>query len=123
VLSWGRGEVSVVAGCGAPPRAESWGATYRIGDDEAWSGCRLLDISLDGGLIELVGELPEDAAELPFVLQIDSIADDEVGITVNATIQNIQQNATGSAVAEVEFSARREERMLLHLLVRLHELV
>jgi hypothetical protein len=56
-------------------------------------------------------------------LQIDSIADDEVGITVNATIQRVARNDDGTVVADVEFSARREERMLLHLLVRLHELV
>jgi hypothetical protein len=115
--------VSVVAGIGAPPRAESWGASCRIGDDESWSACRLLDISLDGGTIELSGDVPDDAAEVPLLLQIDSIADDEVGITVNATIQGVERNADGTTVAEVEFSARREERMLLHLLVRLHQLV
>jgi hypothetical protein len=108
---------------GAPPRAESWGASCRIGDDQAWSACRLLDISLDGGMIELSGDIPDDAAEVPLLLQIDSIADDEVGITVNATIQGVERNDDGTVVAEVEFSARREERMLLHLLVRLHQLV
>jgi hypothetical protein len=115
--------VSVVAGIGAPPRAESWGASCRIDDDEVWSACRLLDISLDGGTIELSGDVPDDVAELPLLLQIDSIADDEVGITVNATIQRVARSDDGTTIAEVEFSARREERMLLHLLVRLHELV
>jgi hypothetical protein len=116
--------VSVVAGIGAPPRAESWGASYRIGDDEAWAGCRLLDISLDGGTIELSGDVPDDPiAELPFVLQIDSIAEDEVGIAVRAAVERVDRKADGTVVAEVEFSARREERMLLHLLVRLHQLV
>jgi hypothetical protein len=116
--------VSVVADLEARSRAESWGATYRIGDDETWSSCRLLDISLDGASIELSGVVVEDdLAEVPFLLQIDSIADDEVGITVRATIQHLEQRDDGSVVAEVEFSARREERMLLHLLVRLHELV
>ena len=113
-----------VAEVAARSRAESWGATYRIGDDEDWSGCRLLDITLDGASIELCGDVPDGVVdELPFVLQIDSIVDDEVGITMPATIEHLERSATGSVVAEVGFSARREERMLLHLLVRLHELV
>ena len=57
------------------------------------------------------------------VLGIESIAADEVGITVPATIQRLELSADGSVVAEVEFGAGREERMILHLLVRLHELV
>jgi hypothetical protein len=113
--------VPVVEGVVAPPRAESWGASYRLGDEETWSDCRLIDISLDGGSIELAGQVPDDAAALPMLLQVDSIADDEVGITIPATIQHLERNDT--VVAEVEFSARREERMLLHLLVRLHALV
>ncbi len=56
-------------------------------------------------------------------LQIDTIADDEVGITMQATVERIERAADGRLIAEVAFSARREERMLLHLLVRLHELV
>jgi hypothetical protein len=74
-------------------------------------------------MIELSGDVPDDIVERPLLLQIDSIADDEVGITVNATIQGVERNDDGTVVAAVEFSARREERMLLHLLVRLHQLV
>jgi len=92
--------------------------------DQEWCRCRLLDISLDGGVIELGGAVPDGAlAEQTLVLQIDSIADDEIGITMPATVLRVERGGDGSVVSEVAFSARREERMLLHLLVRLHELV
>ncbi len=117
-------EVTVVAGLEASHRAKSWGVTYRFGTDEDWSACRLLDISLDGGVVELDGAVADGAfTEESLVLQIDSIADDEVGITMPATVERVERTGDGSVVAEVAFSARREERMLLHLLVRLHELV
>jgi hypothetical protein len=116
--------VSAVAGLDASRRAQSWGVTYRFGSDQDWCACRLVDISLDGGVIELGGAVPEGPFdELSFVLQIDSIADDEVGVTMPATVQRVTRGEDGSVVADVAFSARREERMLLHLLVRLHELV
>jgi hypothetical protein len=116
--------VSAVAGLDASRRAQSWGVTYRFGSDQDWCACRLVDISLDGGVIELGGAVPDGPFdELSFVLQIDSIADDEVGVTMPATVQRVTRGEDGSVVADVAFSARREERMLLHLLVRLHELV
>jgi hypothetical protein len=116
--------VTVVAGLAPPHEAKSWGVTYRFGTDQEWNACRLLDISLDGGVVELSGADPGGSvAEQSLVLQIDSIADDEVGITMPGTVQRIERAADGRVVAEVAFSARREERMLLHLLVRLHELV
>jgi hypothetical protein len=105
-------------------QAQTWGATCRIGADVAWSRCRLLDLSLDDALIELDGELPAGSlVGLPLVLGIESIAGDDVGITMQATIQRLELGADGGIVAAVRFAARREERMLLHLLVRLHELV
>ena len=116
--------MTVVAGLAPSHQAKSWGVTYRFGADESWSACRLLDISLDGGVVELSGADPDGAFnEQSLVLQIDSIADDEVGITMPATVERVERAADGRVVAEVAFSARREERMLLHLLVRLHELV
>jgi hypothetical protein len=107
------------------PRDESgWCARYRIGAEPAWSECRLLDISLDGAVVELAGDLADGlSAELPFFLQIDSIADDQVGVTMPAAIRSLERGASGGPTAEIEFSARREERMLLHLLVRLRALV
>ncbi len=116
--------MTVVAGLAPTHQAKSWGVTYRFAADESWSACRLLDISLDGGVVELGGALPDGSLTgRSLVLQIESIADDEVGITMPATVQRIELGENGNIVAEVAFSARREERMLLHLLVRLHELV
>ncbi len=52
----------VAAGLNASHRAKSWGVTYRFGTDETWSACRLLDISLDGGVVELSGADPDVGA-------------------------------------------------------------
>ena len=42
---------------------------------------------------------------------------------MRAVIQDHGRSDAGRPTVEIEFSARREERLLLHLLVRLHELV
>ena len=60
--------------------------------------------------------------EQPFFLQIDTIADDEVGIMMRAVVRDVELRETGAPVVQIEFSARREEQLLLHLLVRLHAL-
>jgi hypothetical protein len=101
-----------------------WHARYRIDPATTWSDCRLLDVTLTGAFVELSGPVPDDpTCELSFVLQIDSIADDDVGITMQASIQNLEHTDTGTVIAEIAFRARREEQLLLHLLVRLHSLV
>jgi hypothetical protein len=41
---------------------------------------------------------------------------------MRASISDVSSEDGGRTTAEIEFSARREERILLHLLVRLHEL-
>ncbi len=112
--------VSVVEG------AVDWRAQYRIDPATSWSECRLLDISLTGAVVEVGDEVPHGVrAGHPFFLQIDSIAEDDVGIVMRAVICDHERGDTdaGRSVVEIEFSARREERILLHLLVRLHALV
>jgi hypothetical protein len=89
-----------------------------------WSECQLLDISLTGALVELAGDVPDGpVCDLPFALQIDSIAEDDVGVTMRARVLAVECRDADMIVAEIEFDARREERLLLHLLVRLHTLV
>jgi hypothetical protein len=106
------------------PRAVDWRARYRLDPAARWADCRLLDITLTGAEIELSEELPVGGpAEQPFELQIDTIADDEVGITMQAVIRGHGRNDAGQPLVDIEFSARREERLLLTLLVRLHSLV
>ena len=97
---------------------------FRVDPATEWSECRLIDISLTGARLELFDE-PVDAgpAGHPCLLQISSIAGDDVGIVVRAVICAHEPGDGGRPVVEVEFSARREERLLLHLLVRLHALV
>lgn len=111
------------------PRAPvDWRARYRVGADASWADCRILDISLGGAVVELSDEtsieVPADAsADEHFILRIDTIADDDVGIVMQAVIQDRGLSDAGRPVVDIEFSARREERLLLHLLVRLHSLV
>lgn len=108
-----------------------WRARYRVGAD-AWADCWILDISHRGAVVELADEasldvpvdVPIDApADEQFVLQIDTIAADDVGIVMQAVVQDRRRSDAGRPVVDVEFRARREERLLLHLLVRLHSLV
>jgi len=105
--------------------ALDWHALYRLGPDAPWSECRLLDVTLTDATIELL-DVPAPAVpeEQPVFLQIDSIADDDVGITMSAVVRDTcASHGTGAPVVRIEFRARREEQLLLHLLVRLHTLV
>jgi hypothetical protein len=99
-----------------------WQAHYRLDPDSPWTECRMVDVTLTTATVELGDELPDDALdEHPFFLQIDSIADDDVGIVMQAVVRDAQPGGAGPVV-EIEFRARREEQLLLHLLVRLHAL-
>jgi hypothetical protein len=97
-----------------------WSAHYRFDDGGEWRQCSVLDISLDCAEIELRDARPEEGAAGPLFLQIDSVAEDDVGVIVGAEIRQRDAQDDGRVIVGVEFSARREERMLLHLLVRLH---
>jgi hypothetical protein len=100
--------------------AAEWSAQYRFDHDGDWRDCSVLDISLDWAEIELRDTRPDEGTPGPFFLQIDSVAEDEVGVIVGAEIRHREVMDDGRLIVGVEFSARREERMLLHLLVRLH---
>ena len=98
--------------------SSEWGARWRTEPQAGWTACRVLDVTLSGAVLQVA----DDAVAAPIgetcFLQIDSIAEDEVGVTMRAVVVG----AEGCCV-EVEFEARREEQLLLHLLVRLHALV
>lgn len=85
----------------------------------------MLDVTLNGAALELGDDdaLADAAIGAPCLLQIDSIAEDDVGIVMQAVVCGMREGDAGRLVLDVEFSARREERLLLHLLVRLHALV
>jgi hypothetical protein len=100
--------------------AAEWLAHYRFDAQGDWRECSVLDISLDRAEIELHDARPDEGAAGPFFLQIDSVAEDEVGVIVGAEIRRCGLTDDGRRIVGVDFSARREERMLLHLLVRLH---
>ena len=101
-----------------------WRAQYRCDPDAPWSECTLLDVTLTEATVELAdAPSSEIVDEQPFFLQIDTIADDEVGITMCAVVRRVELRETGVPVVQIEFRARREEQLLLHLLVRLHALV
>jgi hypothetical protein len=99
-----------------------WQAHYRLDPDARWSDCRLVDVTLTTAILELGDAVPDDALDdHPCFLQIDTIADDDVGITMQAVVRDVRTGDAGPVV-EIEFLARREERLLLHLLVRLRSL-
>jgi hypothetical protein len=114
---------SVAAGSSPRRGAIDWHAQYRLDPATSWSECRLLDITLTGALIELPDDPPHLLADHPFFLQISSIADDDVGIVMRAVVTVHEPAHHGISVIEIEFDGRREERMLLTLLVRLRTLV
>jgi hypothetical protein len=116
--------VSVADGLTSPCAEIDWRAQFRVDPAAAWSECRLVDISLTGARLELLDE-PADLgpAGHPCFLQISSIAGDDVGIVMRAVVVAHERGDTGRPVVEIEFDARREESILLHLLVRLHALV
>jgi len=107
----------------SPRDAGDWSAHYCFDHRGDWRECSVVDISLDRAEIELRDAHPEEAVSGPFFLQIDSVAEDEVGVIVGAEIRHREMLDDGRVIVGVEFSARREERMLLHLLVRLHAYV
>jgi hypothetical protein len=100
--------------------AGDWSARYRFDHHAEWRECSVVDISLDCAEIELRDARPDEGGSGPFFLQIDSVAEDDVGVIVGAEIRRREVLDDGRVIVGVEFSARREERMLLHLLVRLH---
>jgi hypothetical protein len=108
-----------VAEPGSPRDGADWSAHYRFDHEGDWRECSVLDISLDCAEIELHDARSDEGMAGPFFLQIDSVAEDEVGVIVGAEIRRRDVD-DGRLIVGVEFSARREERMLLHLLVRLH---
>ena len=62
-----------------------WRARYRFAPAAPWADCRLLDISLTGAVVALAEELPDGShVDQPLLLQIDTIAGDDVGITMQA---------------------------------------
>ena len=104
----------------SPRDVGDWSAHYRFDHRGDWRECSVVDISLDWAEIELRDARPEEGGSGPFFLQIDSVAEDEVGVIVGAEIRHRKVLDDDRLIVGVEFSARREERMLLHLLVRLH---
>lgn len=122
----------------SPRRPLDWQARYRLDPDGPWGECRVVDITLTTATLELADESWVERADTlavegpfslpaalavggPFSLQIDTIAEDDVGITMQAAVCHVQRSDRGPVV-EIEFRARREEQLLLHLLVRLRAL-
>jgi hypothetical protein len=112
--------LAVAEGGDAARDAASWSARYRFDHQEIWRECSVIDITLDDAEIELHDTAHDVVHPGPFFLHIDSVAEDDVGITVGAVIRRHDERDDGRQIVGIEFSARREERMLLHLLVRLH---
>jgi hypothetical protein len=107
----------------APRYAADWAARYRLDERDEWRACRVVNVSLDGAALELVGVTFVEALTGPIIVQIASISGDEIGVTVRAVIRRHEQLESGQVLVGVEFSVLRdEERRLLRLLVGLRNL-
>lgn len=107
-----------------PCEALNWRAQYRLDLAAPWSECWILDLSLAGAVVELAHDLPGDGrTRQQIFLHVDSIAGDDVGVVMRAVVIGHERPTLGGPVVDIEFDARREESLLLHLLVRLRALV
>ena len=103
----------------SPRYPADWTARYRLDPNDAWRGCRVIDVSFDGAALELMSISLVDGLVGPIYLQISSVAGDQVGVGIRAVIRRREQ-LDGRVIVGVEFSVlRAEERNLLHLLVGL----
>jgi hypothetical protein len=109
--------------------AVHWRARFRIeavpepSESPEWSECRVVDVTLTGATVELLDASQDVTNDQRCLLQIDSIAADDVGIVMRAVARGRWSGDDGRSVLDIEFDARREESLMLHLLVRLHALV
>ena len=116
--------MTTVGSWGAETRdAIDWRIHCRTDPDGEWSDCRLVDITLSGAHLELAHPIADNLrVGDSLFLQFDSFAGDDVGIEMCGVVCGDGASVDERAV-QVEFAARREESLLLHLLVRLHSLV
>ena len=105
---------------GAPRTAAEWSARYRFDAGSEWRQCLIVDLSFDGAAVQLYDVAPHEALVGPLDVEISSIARDEVGVALRTIIRDADRRSADRVIVDVEFAHwRREESLLLHLLVGL----
>src|SRR4051812_11583371 len=108
-----------------------WAAEFRVGADDVWRECRVIDVSFDGAALELDGVTTVEGLHGPIELRISSVAGDTAGAAGAAGAAGIALQAVlrrsvqleARVIAGVEFAGlRAEERSLLQLLVGLRSI-
>ncbi len=105
---------------GEPRTAAEWSARYRFDDRAAWRECLIVDLSFAGAAVELYDVAPHEPLVGGLDVEISSIARDEVGVALRTIVRRANRLSAGRVIVGVEFAhRRREESLLLHLLVGL----
>jgi hypothetical protein len=103
---------------------DGWSARYRFDPLSGWRECRIVDLSFEGATVELDDIARGEAVIGKLDLEISSIASDQVGVTLRTVIRGADRLPAGRVVVDVGFAHwRREESLLLHLLVGLRNYV
>jgi hypothetical protein len=104
--------------------AGEWSARYQLGLGSEWRECRIVDLSFEGAAVELHDVAPLEPLVGPLSVEISSIASDQVGVELRTVIRHADLLEADRAIVDVEFAHwRREESLLLHLLVGLRNYV
>src|SRR4051812_44098239 len=88
-----------------------WAAEFRVGADDVWRECRVIDVSFDGAALELDGVTTVEALHGPIELRISSVAGDTAGaagIALQAVLRRSVQLEAG-VIAGVEFAGLRAQ--------------
>ena len=97
-----------------------WPGRYRFDERDEWRACRVVNVSLDGAVLEVGGVTFLELLSGPIALEIASVVSDETGVALRAVIRRKNQLDDGRVLLGVEFGVLRdEERNLLLLLIKL----
>jgi hypothetical protein len=107
----------------SPRDPADWPARYQFDAHSDWRDCRIIDLSFEGAAVELYDVEPVDPLVGRLNLEISSIASDQVGVALRTVIRRVDRPSDRGVVVDVDFAQRREESLLLHLLVRLRNYV
>jgi hypothetical protein len=96
-----------------------WSARYRLEPITDWRDCRMIDVSARGAAIELYDLTDDEELTGRLVLEIASIARDQVGVAVSGLLQRGARLDSGRVIVSVELlGLRPDQTKLLRLLVR-----
>lgn len=82
-----------------------WHGRYAAEDDESsdWKECLVVDISLLGVGLELIGEVPDDLVGRQLIVQVRAPVGDSVSLRLKGRVVNQSQSPNGITRAGMEF--------------------